>query len=379
MRILYFTRDYTPHDHRFLSALAKAGEEVFYLRLENRGHSPEDRPLPAKVEQVQWSGGERQAFLKDGPRLLLDLKRVLRRIRPDLVQSGPLQTAAFLVALSGFRPLVSMSWGYDLLFDARRSRAWEWATRYTLHRSAAMVGDCQTIRGLAHGYGMPDERIVTFPWGVDLQQFSPATKGQASSGPPRRISGMEWDPEAFIVLSTRTWEPLYGVEILAQAFTRVARNCPQMRLVMLGNGSLASRLHTIFQKGEVQDQVYFPGQVSQADLPRYYRAADLYVSASHSDGTSISLLEALACGCPALLSDIPGNREWITPGEQGWLFPDGSVDGLARFLEQAYDLRQDLPRMGQAARLLAEQRADWDKNFKELFKAYQIALPGRPS
>jgi len=372
MRILYFTRDYTPHDHRFLSALAKAGQQVYYLRLENRGHSQEDRALPGEVEQVQWAGGDGQASLKDGPRMLFDLKRVLRRIQPDLVQSGPLQTAAFLVALSGYHPLVSMSWGYDLLFDAHRSKAWEWATRYTLRHSAAMVGDCQTIRQLAIGHGMPDERIVTFPWGVDLSQFKPA--GEASS---KRIFENESGQEAFVVLSTRTWEPLYGVDILAQAFARVAHDRPQMRLVMLGNGSLAPRLRAIFQGGQVLEQVVFPGQISQDDLPRYYQSADVYLSASHSDGTSISLLEAMACGCPVLLSDIPGNREWITPGEQGWLFPDGSVDGLARALEQAYDARQDLPRMGRAARLLAEQRADWETNFQELFRAYRIALPGK--
>ncbi len=379
LRILYFSRDYTPHDHRFLSAMAKAGLQVYSLRLESRGHSQEDRPLPPEVEQVQWAGGHSPAGLKDGPRLLWDLKRVLGRIKPDLVQSGPLQSAALLVALSGYRPYISMSWGYDLLFDARRSPRWAWATRYALRHSAAMVGDCQTIRQLAVQYGMPDERIVTFPWGVDLGHFSPggrfAQSGKDASENMRPKLGL--GEKAFVVLCTRSWEPIYGVDVVAQAFARVAVDKPDMHLVLLGNGSLAKRLRGIFEQGNVTDQVSFPGQVSQSDLPRYYRAADVYLSASHSDGTSISLLEALACGCPALLSDIPGNREWISPEEQGWFFPDGSVEGLAQALELAYAERERLPGMGQRARLLAEQRADWDKNFTELFKAYQIALPGK--
>jgi glycosyltransferase involved in cell wall biosynthesis len=101
--------------------------------------------------------------------------------------------------------------------------------------------------------------------------------------------------------------------------------------------------------------------VSQADLPRYYRSSDLYVSASLSDGTSISLLEALACGRPVLVSDIPCNREWITPGEQGWLFPSGDVESFAQIVLQDASDRRRLQEMGQAARRLAEQRADWDK------------------
>ena len=108
-------------------------------------------------------------------------------------------------------------------------------------------------------------------------------------------------------------------------------------------------------EGGVEERVHFPGQVSQTDLPRYYRSADLYLSASHCDGTSISLLEALACGRPALVSDIPGNREWITPGVEGWLFPDGDETALAEAIEQAASNPWRLSQIGEAARRLAER------------------------
>jgi glycosyltransferase involved in cell wall biosynthesis len=143
---------------------------------------------------------------------------------------------------------------------------------------------------------------------------------------------------------------------------------------MLGNGSQAAMLRQIFQRGGVQEQVLFPGQVNQAELPRIYHACDLYLSASHSDGTSISLLEALACGRPALVSDIPGNREWVTPGENGWRFADGDASELAGAILNAIEHRQDLPGMSRAARRVAEERADWHKNFPNTLHAYQIAL-----
>jgi hypothetical protein len=156
MRILYFSRDYTPHDYRFLTALAKTGHKVFFLRLERNSHIFENRPLPPEIELVQWAGGQRLVSLKDGLRLLSDLRGVIHQVKPDLIHAGPIQRTAFLVALAGFTPLVSVSWGYDLLHDARRNPLWRWATRYTLQHSAAMVGDCDTIRNLAISYGMPD-------------------------------------------------------------------------------------------------------------------------------------------------------------------------------------------------------------------------------
>jgi glycosyltransferase involved in cell wall biosynthesis len=122
------------------------------------------------------------------------------------------------------------------------------------------------------------------------------------------------------------------------------------------------------------DRVHFPGQVRQAQLPQYYRAADLYVSASHSDGTSISLLEAMACGRPVLVSDIPGNREWVEPNVNGWLFPEGDVNALARAILHAVEARDRLSEMGKVARKLAQQRANWERNFPKLLEAYEIAF-----
>ena len=120
--------------------------------------------------------------------------------------------------------------------------------------------------------------------------------------------------------------------------------------------------------------MHFAGQISQDRSPDFFRAADLYISASHSDGSSISLLEALASGVPALVSDIPGNLEWIQDGVQGWTFPKGDVAGLAEAITRAVDRRESLPQMRTAARALAENRADWRQNFRELLRAYELAV-----
>ena len=370
MRILYFSRDYTPHDHRFLAALAQTEHQVFYLRLENRGRAWEDRPIPAGIEIIPWAGGQKEARFRDGLRLLLDLKRVIRDVKPDLIHAGPVQRSAFLAALTGFQPLVSMSWGYDLLVDAKRSHWWERATRYTLRHSAAFVGDCDTIRDLAIGYGMNAERIVTFPWGVDLDHFTP-TNSNAQLAIRQRLG---WGKDAFVLLSTRGWAPIYGVLDVARAFIQAARQHPELRLLMLGNGPQAGSIHRIFEQAQMIDRVHFPGLVSKEKLADYYRAADLYVSASHSDGSSISLLEALACGTPVLLSDIPGNKEWVEEGDVGWLFGEGDAADLASSIVHALHGRADLPQMRRAARLLAEKRANWEDNFPKLLKAYQLAL-----
>ena len=381
MRILYFSRDYSTHDHRFLSALAQTEHQVAYLRLEQRGHALEDRPLPPQIEQVQWRGGQQPFSYRLLFPLLQDLGRVIRQFQPDVIQAGPIQTAAFLVALSllttwqsGRPRLVSMSWGYDLLHDAHQGWIMDRITRFTLGSSSALVGDCAPIRQAAIAFGMPDSKIVTFPWGVDLEHFTPDEPEKPSPPAPPPFwgegSGEGGANAPLVLLSTRSWELIYGVDVLAKGFALAAQEHPELRLIMLGNGSLAGQLRQVFNRHNVSEQVFFPGQVSQTDLPRYYRQADLYVSASRTDGTSISLLEALACGTPALLSDIPGNREWLDVGVQGWYFKDGDPEALCQAILQACAQHERLPEMGQAARALAERRADWKKNFQMLFQAY---------
>lgn len=370
MRILYFTRDYTPHDHRFLSALAKTEHTVYSLRLERRGLQLEDRPLPDRVEQVIWRGGQKPVSWRDDAGLIWDLKRVIRRVKPDVIHAGPIQSSAFLAALSGFHPLVSMSWGSDLLRDADKNSTMRWATRFTLHRSTILVGDCDAVRQKAINFGFPDKRIVIFPWGVDLEHFSP--------GPVERMENTGNIGTDFKILSLRSWEPIYGVDLVARAFIQACQQVPDLHLMLLGAGTMAAQIHTLLEQAQRVGQVTFGGQVSYKDLPHFYQSADLYLSASHSDGSSVSLMEALACGCPVLVSDIPGNREWITPGIDGWLFPDGDPTALTQGILKALAIKNgesgQFQEMSKAARYKAESRANWTRNFQDLLRAYELAL-----
>jgi glycosyltransferase involved in cell wall biosynthesis len=331
----------------------------------------EDRPLPSQVKHLHWEGSNKPMRFRNHLKALTSVKKVIRDFQPDLIQAGPIQRSAFLVALMGFHPLVTMSWGYDLLVDATRGSMWRWATGFTLKRSDALVADCDTIRKLAVNFGMENDRIITFPWGANIHKFTPAAVKWRVNIRER----LGWGRENFVLLSTRSWSDLYGVEDLVYAFVRVARQHPEVRLFMLGNGPLAPQLREIFIRGGVSELVYFPGIVTQEKLPDYYRAADLYISTSHSDGTSISMLESLASGTPVLLTDIPGNKEWISkPGEVGWLFHDGDVDSLTEGIHHAITHRDQLGTMGLAARNLAESRGDWEVNAPQLFEAYKTAL-----
>ncbi|GAB4488801.1 MAG: hypothetical protein OHK0031_12600 [Anaerolineales bacterium] len=362
MRIIYFSLDYTPHDHRFLSALSQSEHEVHYVRLQRGARQTESRPVPENIRIVQWAGGQKIFGWKDLPKYVLDFRRVVKEINPDLVHAGPIQTCAFIAALSGFRPILTMSWGFDLMKDVQRGKGWEFATRYTLKRSTFFTSDAQVTREMAVHYGMNPAKTVVFPWGVDLTHFTP--KNQTTGSPENGIT----------LFCNRSWEANYGVDVLARAFVTVARQRPEVSLLLPGGGSLGGQLRQIFINGGVEARVSLPGYINNADLPRFYQMADLYISPSHVDGSSVSLMEALACGLPCLVSDIPANKEWVQDGYNGWLFPDGDAEALAAKILQVIQQREKLPEIGANARATAEEKANWPKNVQTLMETYRSIL-----
>jgi L-malate glycosyltransferase len=411
MRIIYFSLDYTPHDHRFLSALSASAHKIFYVRLQQGPRQTESRPVPENIEIVQWAGGQKPFAWSNLPKLTLAFRDLVKKIKPDLIHAGPIQTCALIAVLSGFRPLLTMSWGFDLMKDVHRGKWWAFATRYTLKRSTYFTSDAQVTRDMAVKYGMDPAKTVVFPWGVDLEHFKPAedeepktkdggrrtkdggrrTKdgGRRTKDGGRRTkdekqtvddalsvighssSVVRPPSKGFTLFCNRSWEANYGVDVLARAFVTVARQREDVSLMLLGGGSQGPTIRKILLSGGVEDRVSFPGQINNADLPRYYHMADIYISPSHVDGSSVSLMEALACGLPCLVSDIPANKEWVQEGYNGWLFPDGDHDALAAKILQAIEQREKLTEIAQKARATAEEKADWPKNVQVLLDAYE--------
>jgi len=366
MKILFFSLGYSTHDHRFLKTISENGHEVFFVQLEGNPGIVESRAVPKNIQQVIWKGGRNPFKWSALPALALDFRRVVKKIQPDLIHAGPIQTCAFIAALAGFRPLLTMSWGFDLMDDVHKGKIWQFATRYTLKRSAFFTSDANITREMAIQYGMNPNKTAVFPWGIDLEHFNVPTFQRSNVQTFQRSNA-----DTFTLFCNRSWEKRYGVDVLARAFVKVAQQKDNVDLILLGDGSQGNLIRGILQKGGVLDRVTFGGRVSQNDLPRWYHMADLYISPSHVDGSSVSLMEALGCGLPCLVSDIPANKEWVEENQNGWLFHDGDENQLAEKILAAMNDGQALTRMAKNSRRAAESRADWKKNSAVLMKIYQ--------
>ncbi len=123
-----------------------------------------------------------------------------------------------------------------MLLDACRDEVWRWVTKYTLERADSLLADCLAVRDKAREFAsFENSQVVLLPWGVDLKRFRP---GADSTGLRARLG---WE-DSFVVLSTRSWEPIYNIETVVKGFARAHKLNSKIKLILMGDGSDAPRI-----------------------------------------------------------------------------------------------------------------------------------------
>jgi glycosyltransferase involved in cell wall biosynthesis len=139
---------------------------------------------------------------------------------------------------------------------------------------------------------------------------------------------------------------LYRVDKIIEAFARFKQNKERKdwRLVVAATGTETENLKDKANKLGLTDDVEFVGWIQKEDNEQWYSKAKIWVSIPESDATSISLLEAMACGCIPVVSDLPANREWIQSGRNGIVVENLESDFLSEALllnqSEAIELNQ---------------------------------------
>ena len=190
-----------------------------------------------------------------------------------------------------------------------------------MRRADAFVAISEEIREGLIRDGVSPGRIHRIDNFIDTSLFSP-------TGPEEKDHLMEelGYRGKLLVLCSGRLVPRKGVEYLLKAWKEITVAHPDARLLLLGDGPLLGSLAEMTERLEISDTVRFAGRIE--DVPRYLRAADLFVLPSMQEGMPNSLLEAMACGLPAVATRIGGVADVV--GERGcaWLVEPGRWESL---------------------------------------------------
>lgn len=267
-----------------------------------------------QIHEMGWQGGTDW-------RLILRMAKVFRETKTQIVHTRnaePFFYGCLAALLAGVPHIVHSEHGRTFNDRAIRFTAQRWLTRKV---DAVFAVNEQLKHDLVRHIGIPEQRIEVLYNGVDLARF-----GQGSRTEARSLMGL--GPHEFTIGSVGRLVPVknYGLLIKSLACPELA----QVRLVLIGEGPQRGELSTVATMHGVQDRVLFMGH--REDVSRLLPALDAFVLPSISEGMSNTLLEAMACGVPPVVSGVGGNTEIVRDGRDGLVFASEDLAGLRAHL-----------------------------------------------
>lgn len=161
-----------------------------------------------------------------------------------------------------------------------------------------------------------------------------------------------------------------GVPILLRALKVVREDGMDIRLIIVGDGDMKAEYIDMANVLGIADIVSFAGEVSDSDLPKYYRSADVFVlpSTDASEAFGLVLLEAKLCGLPIIASALHGVRTLVNDGEDGFLTKAEDSDDLAKKIIQLFN--SDIKGFGKRAEARAKQNYTKRIILEKIIKVY---------
>jgi glycosyltransferase involved in cell wall biosynthesis len=352
MSKLCFLADGTSiHTVRWCKYFSELGHEVHLITLQK-----------AEIENIQIhfidcgdiskSGGNWKVLTKIG-----EVKRIIKKIQPELLHSLYATSYGILGAFSGFHPFVVTALGSDVLISPTNSKIYQFLLKYVFSKAQWITAMSDPMREIMIKLGAKAELTTTLIFGIDTSIFNDLNKS---------ISSTE-----FVITSTRNFEPVYNIDILIDALSICQSKISNLRVNIIGSGRMELQLKEKIQTLGLTEKINFVGKLTQTEIASYLNKSHLFVSVSSSDGNNISLNEAMACGCVNVVSDIPANRQWIIEEENGFYCSDITAESIANTILIAYQkFENTFEKANQLNKKLISELADWNINMKKVEKKY---------
>jgi L-malate glycosyltransferase len=348
MRLLFLADAKSYHTQRWVDYFVNSGHQCFLITL--------DRGLETKAEEFYIPSRILPNFLKY-PLSLRRVKEVASRIKPDLINAHFIPSYGLIGARLKFHPLVISTWGSDVLISPQKSRLHKLRAEYILKKADLVTTDAYFTAEAIAELGVSLGKVLVSPMGIE----------RVLLGSIEKI-----EKPYLTIFSNRKLEPLYDVATFIKAIPLVLTHTKaDVKFVILGEGSQKNRLIQLTKHLGLDNRVEFGGVVSREKLLQYYQDSDIYISTSKSDSTSVSLLEAMSFGSIPVVTDIPGNREWIEDSVNGFIFPTSDYKILAeRIIHLIRSSSNYYAGIREKNLSIIQKRAVWENNMQVIEESF---------
>ena len=359
MKICFFAASNSIHSYRWVKYFAGRGYAVTWVSLCKTIFEP--------IEGVKYHEITTSKNLISIFRSVVFLRKILNSEKPDFLHVHYLGIYGLIALLSGFRTIVSTPWGSDILINKKNFLYWI-LIRAFLKRAKLITCDARHMKDQILEFGVSKNQVEIINFGIDTEQFAPMPTNFQLTKKMKIKDG-------FTVISMRNFEPVYDLKTFILAMPEVLSKYPYVNFLLIGQGSQEKELKDLVKELKIESSVFFPGFISNVDLPQLLNSSDIYVSTSLSDaGIAASTAEAMACGVPVVITDTGENREWIKNGETGYLIPPSDPFKLAEAIQNMILKPKEIKKVGLAGRKMIFDHNDYRTEMSKVDRLYKLLV-----
>jgi glycosyltransferase involved in cell wall biosynthesis len=296
---------------------------------------------------------------------VLEVRRVLRRHRPDILHGHFINEAGWFSAASGHRPFVITAWGSDLYRAPAESRLARYLNPWSVRRADWVTCDSHDQASVIRSWGAAAEHVSVVGWGVDRRQFRPGVDGSGWR------AKLDIPSDAKVIVSPRQWyansnipSVVAGHELLPESFYLLLKRMPGFEP---DNGR---PVHDAIEASSARDRIRVVERVEPSELPGLYAAGDVAISLCTTDGTPVSVLEAMALGLPVVALENASLAEWVSdPG--GRLVPGLDPQQIAQAVRSMVADAATIARAAEHNIAIVTERADREAEFARMDEIYE--------
>lgn len=367
MHLCYVANPFSIHTRRWVRIFAERGHTITLI-----GVAPQRKPLeldafPPGIRLINFVERYNLRIVRY---LLWGLmaRRIVLDLKPDVLHAHQVAGDGWVAAATAYHPFITTAWGSDLLLGPRRSWAQRQLARWVLRSADAVTCVSSQLAEAARTLGADSERVTVAHWGIDTRIYS---AGPADTDLRRQLApGL-----GPVILSIRALQPVYNPLTLAQAIPGVLKQYPAAHFIIrtyAADSEILRQFQELVASSGAANNVTYVGELAdESSIAALYRLADIAVSIPVSDGTPISVLEAMACGAAPIVSDLPSLKEWIDDGGNGLFVPVGETPALTEAIVQLLRAPQLREQFRQRNQEIIQTRANQAVEMAKMETLYQ--------
>jgi L-malate glycosyltransferase len=351
MRVVLFSPGKSSHTHKWAMYYKEHGIDVTVITFKD--HYSEENAKEVKTLVLPKFLPGKLSYLP----AVLALKKLLAKIKPDILHAHFISSYGFVGALANYHPFFVSVWGTDIYKFPAKSMLNRRIVEFTLGKADVI---CSTSRSMASETAKyTNKKIEVTPFGVNISLFSPKDGG---------------NEEKLVIGIAKGLDDIYGFRDLFKAFAILKTKFDNLELHIIGDGPMREEYEALCRTLQIESAVKFIGRIPNIKVPIYMNCMDIVALPSYEDSFGVTAVEAMACGIPVVVSDVDGLREVVLENETGLVVPQGNPEELAAAIEKLLkdkDLRLEMGKKGVEHVL---QNYDWNDNAAYMVKLYESCI-----